>query len=154
MTMKKLSRRDAIKLLGAAIGGAALSTIPPKWSKPALAAGELPEHARQSAVTSVVAGPDLVSGLGCDSSSTFDSTAQITPARGGVLLRYDIVVATAPATILTPTPGTIATAGDGSVSMTINAFSIGGGSVTVTWSFVNPADGTGSSSQTASNSGC
>ncbi len=48
MTEKKISRRDTIKVLGAAIGGAALSTIPAKWSKPVLAASQLPEHARQS----------------------------------------------------------------------------------------------------------
>jgi hypothetical protein len=31
MAEKKLSRRDAIKILGAAIGGTALSTLPPQW---------------------------------------------------------------------------------------------------------------------------
>ena len=51
MTEKKLSRRDAIKLLGAAIGGAALSTLPPKWSKPVLAASQLPVHAQTSVVS-------------------------------------------------------------------------------------------------------
>jgi hypothetical protein len=50
MSQNKISRRDAIKILGAAIGGAALSTIPPKWSQPVLAASQLPEHARQSVV--------------------------------------------------------------------------------------------------------
>lgn len=45
---KKLSRRDAMKALGAALGATALATLPPEWSKPALAASQLPEHARQS----------------------------------------------------------------------------------------------------------
>jgi hypothetical protein len=53
MTEKKISRRDAMKLLGAAIGAAALSTLPSKWSTPELAAGVLPAHARQSKVTSI-----------------------------------------------------------------------------------------------------
>ncbi len=48
MSVKKISRRDAMKLLGAAIGGAALSTLPSKWNTPELAAGVLPAHARQS----------------------------------------------------------------------------------------------------------
>ena len=47
-TTKKLTRRDALKALGAALGGTALAALPPVWSKPALAAGQLPEHARQS----------------------------------------------------------------------------------------------------------
>lgn len=60
MPQNKLSRRDTIKLLGAAIGGAALSTIPPKWSKPALAASQLPEHARQSTVSAGAAACPIV----------------------------------------------------------------------------------------------
>jgi hypothetical protein len=49
MTEKKLSRRDAMKILGAAIGAAALANLPSKWDKPELAQGVLPAHARQSA---------------------------------------------------------------------------------------------------------
>jgi len=45
---KKLSRRDAIKLLGAAAGASVLANIPSKWSKPALAGGVLPAHAQTS----------------------------------------------------------------------------------------------------------
>lgn len=153
MTQKKISRRDAIKILSAALGGAALSAIPPKWSKPALAASQLPEHARQSVLASIVANP-ITSMLGCQNKSTFDSSAQIFPPRGGVFLRYEITEAIPPTTIVTPSPGTIPTANDGSASVTINASSAGGGAVTVTWSFVNPADGIGSDSQTASNTGC
>ncbi len=51
MTVKKISRRDAMKLLGAAIGAAALSTLPSKWNTPELVAGVLPAHARQSKMT-------------------------------------------------------------------------------------------------------
>jgi hypothetical protein len=43
-THKKLSRRDALKALGAALGATALTTLPPKWIKPALAVSELPQH--------------------------------------------------------------------------------------------------------------
>ena len=55
MTEKKLSRRDAMKLLGAAIGAAALANLPSKWNTPELAAGVLPAHARQSAVVACLA---------------------------------------------------------------------------------------------------
>jgi hypothetical protein len=48
MTEKKISRRDAMKMLGVAVGAAALSTLPSKWNTPELVAGVLPAHARQS----------------------------------------------------------------------------------------------------------
>ena len=49
---KKLSRRDAIKLLGAAAGAAALANLPSKWSKPELVSGVLPAHAQTSMLCS------------------------------------------------------------------------------------------------------
>ena len=48
---KKLSRRDAIKLLGAAAGATALANLPSKWSKPSLTSGVLPAHAATSLLT-------------------------------------------------------------------------------------------------------
>ena len=48
MTEKKLSRRDAIKLLGSAVGATTLANIPSKWSKPQLTGGVLPAHAQIS----------------------------------------------------------------------------------------------------------
>ena len=47
---KRLSRRDAIKLLGAAAGAAALANLPSKWSKPELVSGVLPAHAQTSSL--------------------------------------------------------------------------------------------------------
>ena len=47
---KKLSRRDAIKLLGAAAGATALANLPSKWSKPELVNGVMPAHAQTSAL--------------------------------------------------------------------------------------------------------
>ena len=52
---KKLSRRDAIKLLGAAAGAAALANLPAKWSKPELVSGVLPAHAQSTAACTEVA---------------------------------------------------------------------------------------------------
>jgi hypothetical protein len=48
MTQKKLSRRDAIKLLGATTGAAMLANLPSKWKTPELASGVLPAHAQTS----------------------------------------------------------------------------------------------------------
>lgn len=45
---KKISRRDAIKLLGAAIGAAMAANLPGKWSKPEAISGVLPVHAQTS----------------------------------------------------------------------------------------------------------
>lgn len=45
---KKLSRRDALKILGAAAGATVLANLPSKWTKPELAAGVLPAHAQTS----------------------------------------------------------------------------------------------------------
>ena len=45
---KKLTRRDAIKLIGAAAGASVLANIPAKWSKPSLAGGIIPAHAQTS----------------------------------------------------------------------------------------------------------
>jgi len=47
-TKKKLNRRDAIKLIGAAAGASALANLPAKWSKPFLTGGVLPAHAQTS----------------------------------------------------------------------------------------------------------
>ena len=47
-TDKNLSRRDALKLLGAAAGASVLANLPSKWSTPRLTAGVLPAHAQSS----------------------------------------------------------------------------------------------------------
>jgi len=50
---KKISRRDAIKLLGAAAGASILANLPSKWSKPSLVSGSLPVHAQSSCINAV-----------------------------------------------------------------------------------------------------
>lgn len=47
-TKKNLSRRDILKVLGAASGAAVLANLPAKWSSPELAVGVLPAHAQTS----------------------------------------------------------------------------------------------------------
>ena len=44
----KVSRRDAVKILAAAVGATALSNLPGKWTKPSLDVGILPAHALTS----------------------------------------------------------------------------------------------------------
>ncbi|MCB2179597.1 twin-arginine translocation signal domain-containing protein [bacterium] len=45
---QNLSRRDILKVLGAASGAAVLANLPAKWSSPELAVGVLPAHAQTS----------------------------------------------------------------------------------------------------------
>ena len=45
---KKLSRREAIKLLGTATGASLLANLPSKWSRPELSGGFIPAHAQTS----------------------------------------------------------------------------------------------------------
>ena len=49
----KISRRDAIKLIGAATGATVLANLPSKWSKPELTGGVLPAHAQTSCLFSI-----------------------------------------------------------------------------------------------------
>jgi len=52
MTNKnKLSRREAIKLLGAAAGASVLANLPSKWSRPAVSSGAPPAFAQTSELT-------------------------------------------------------------------------------------------------------
>jgi hypothetical protein len=55
-TPKKLTRRDAIKILGAAAGASVLANLPSKWSTPELTQGVLPAHAQ----TSICSGTQLL----------------------------------------------------------------------------------------------
>ena len=48
MASNKLSRRDTIKLFGAALGGATLANLPAKWNTPRVISGVLPAHAQTS----------------------------------------------------------------------------------------------------------
>lgn len=49
-SLKKLSRRDSIKLLGAVTGATVLANLPTKWNTPEIASGVLPAHAQTSNV--------------------------------------------------------------------------------------------------------
>jgi len=51
----KLSRREAIKILGAATGASLLANIPAKWSKPEVTGSTLPAFAQTSCIALFVA---------------------------------------------------------------------------------------------------
>jgi hypothetical protein len=55
---KKLSRRDALKILGAATGAAVFANLPAKWTAPKLISGVLPAHAQTSIVEPIEPEPN------------------------------------------------------------------------------------------------
>lgn len=57
---KKLSRRDAIKLLGAATGASVLASLPSKWTKPEVTAGVLPAQAQTSPTLPTVTTDNII----------------------------------------------------------------------------------------------
>ena len=124
---KKLSRRDAIKLIGAAAGASVLASLPTKWMKPEITTGVLPVHAQTSWPYSFVA---------CDPSSGEDTIisgtlhAQITPITNN----------TGVSVSLNPS-GTYQTDGSGQAnSSTYQLAGVSPQSITLEWTFVdNPS---------------
>ena len=137
-TSKKISRRDAIKLLGAATGAAMLANLPSKWKTPELASGVLPAHAQTS--TSAILHTLACAADDIDAPSPASSSVTITPPTPGISMTYNVFDANGVIFPIT-NPGTVLT--DGSGVATLNGIVTGGAGFTVTWSFTNPADGTG-----------
>lgn len=155
----KISRRDALKILTAATGAAALANLPPKWSKPGVEVGVLPAHA-QTSIGYVLQNPPpaelLDSPDACYDGQNIGLTAVISPPTAGILLQYALAYAvtgpdgsiTAP---ISPT-GTLPTNASGQASLVVTVtpdspFMGTEGTLTVVWSFVNPADGANTVSQ-------
>lgn len=152
---KQISRRDAIKILGAVAGASVLANLPGKWNKPELTTGVLPAHAQTSVVApahTLVAGTDNPNANFC---ATFTSIVTITPNTPGILMRYVIELGGTTLTLFSPTAltGTVSTVG-GVASLLIET-SPGtvnfGDTITVTWSFEDTNDGNGSGSQKFTN---
>lgn len=76
---KKLSRRDAIKLLGAAAGATLLANLPSKWSKPSLTSGVLPAHAQTSGSVSFSSVPNSPVCGGQPFGMTFTAQQNVVP---------------------------------------------------------------------------
>lgn len=116
---KKLSRRDAIKLLGAAAGATLLANLPSKWSKPSLTSGVLPAHAQTS---QVVVAPAVLPTVTTDSISDqslgtllMDFTGTVVSDGGDPVTARGFVWSTSPNPTL-PTNNVPAGSGVGSFS--------------------------------------
>ncbi len=160
MPASNLSRRDALKLLAAAAGAAAISNLPPAWSKPELQVGVLPAHA-QTSITHLLGTPVPPQEIDLGQSYCWDGiiirfTAAITPPTPGIVLQYALSYAVSgpggSITIPNPATGTVVTNGSGQATIDVTVlpdspFFGTTGTLTVVWSFVNPVDGTNTASQ-------
>jgi hypothetical protein len=152
-----ISRRNLLKILSAAGGAVALANLPIHWMKPAVKMGLLPAHAQSSSPYVLTAAADLDWVTFC---FNLMSSATIAPVAAGIGLAYTITTTGSAAyTVPASATGTLTTDAAGSVSLTITpstASLVPDDRIIVTWSFVNPADGTNSDAQyfNNSNSGC
>ncbi len=146
---RKLSRRDALKLLGAGAGASILANLPTKWTKPELVAGVLPAHAQTSGLSLLCAALEFAT----DGALDAIGRVSVAPALQNILLNYVITTASnvdfGIATPASPVP----TDATGQATVTFPVTFIGPSipptpTVTVTWSFANPLNGSGSCSQT------
>jgi hypothetical protein len=155
---KKISRRDALKLLTAAAGATALANLPARWSKPDLKVGVLPAHAQTSGrhVLSALPASEPQPNNQCYDGQDVIFSAVISPSAANILLQYVLTYnTTAPTGSITspiPTTGTLLTNASGQVSLTATVTPDNGGAgqvgtLTIVWSFVNSSDGTNTVSQ-------
>ena len=88
----KLSRREAIKVLGAAAGASLLANIPAKWSKPELSGGFVPAHAQTSTIYSIGCEPDIYTRGPVSFPANLGGgfMATISPVQGNVVVNYSI----------------------------------------------------------------
>ena len=152
MSEKKLSRRDAMKLLGAAVGAAALANLPSKWNTPELAAGVLPAHAQQSGGHTFTSPGQIPSGL-----PFIFPRMNITPADASITLNWTVIQIGVTmnseakmARRVQQQSGQVVTNGSGEGlggQTQINGASDDTYEVVLRWSFANPLDGTGTEDQ-------
>ena len=150
-SQKKISRRDAMKFLAAAVGAATVANLPPKWSKPGLEAGVLPAHAQTSILHDLTCDADSDIIVNVEQSPvTVTSGVTIAPQTQGILMRYTIVHSSSFGSISSPIPlsGTSPTDTNGRATIDVTYVDFDFGDFfTVTWSFENASDGTGTCQQ-------
>jgi hypothetical protein len=141
------ARRRALKVLAAATGAVVGSQVPVRWSKAGVSFGVLPVHAQGSASLTIAS---------CGAPVEFEpdtdpltSTCTITPATAGISMHYQITFSNAGFDGADPSSGDVLTNGSGVASITTGPITstFGSGFVGFTWTFTNPADGTGTCNQ-------
>jgi hypothetical protein len=142
---KKISRRDAIKLLGAVTGATVLANLPSKWKTPEITKGVLPVHAQTS---------NVVSFITCDANTSFQSSPfngtiglTISPGIPGIELNLlllggynpleqTVVVNGLPSNPISTGPGGIISI---PITITVTPITANSGSLNFYWTFVDPA---------------
>lgn len=147
---KKISRRDAIKVLAAATGATFLANIPGKWGKPELASGVLPAHAQTSILHTLTC--DLNQTVNEPDSDQYTTGVTIAPPTPGIVMAWTMALNNVSLdNVGDATSGTAVTNGVGYASVQTPPVTIidinQDASVIVTWSFQFPANGTGSCDQ-------
>ena len=130
---KKVSRRDAMKILAAAAGAVVAANLPSEWSAPGIETGVLPAHAQTSGY-GIVCDPDSTFICTRGNSPAFESKATISPADDGVVLAYEIIETSATGSIVSPSlTGTATTdaSGEASISIVASNFLVPGETITV-----------------------
>ena len=141
---KKVSRRDAIKLLTAATGAAVLANLPNKWSKPEVNGGVFPVHAQTSGGILHLLACDTDQNLsGAADTAQYLSGVTINPFTSGIPMNWSLTLTGL--TTAGATSGTVLTNGSGYAQILTPPMSAGGAygsvSIRVNWSFQNSADG-------------
>jgi len=167
---KKLSRRDAIKLLGAATGASLLANLPSKWNKPELTGGVLPAHAQTSGLGLKILSCNLTLNIlsGVWSSSPVVGPLSTIPTSTCTLMQFTISFTNThfasgsdPQSpnpyinnwCLDPSTGTVLYVNDansvlpGPMAADAGAQS---GSISILWEFADPSLGSGTCTQTLS----
>ena len=150
---KKISRRDALKILMAAGGATALANVPGKWVAPGLSVGALPAHAQTSGGHTLTIDQNKLFDAG-ESRVDVTSNISIVPGAAGIPMLYSVSYtdssnADKSAYLKDPPTGEINTDGSGRATYVVSFYnSFEDDLVKVTWSFKNASDGSGSGTQT------
>ena len=141
---KQLSRRDALKLLGAAAGASVLANLPSKWSTPRSVAGVLPAHAQTSFDLHSL-DCFLLEFTGLEVGVQVTSHTIIAPPDAGISMHYRIIPTDLDVSI--GLEGDVLTDGTGQALVTFVVSNFGAAPwVIVNWTFTNDAVSKGSCS--------
>lgn len=136
----KLSRRETMKVLGAAAGASLLANLPSKWSTPEVTGGALPAHAQASS---------LYSFTSCDqkyptgpTNMTGSLYSFITPATAGINIQAAIQSNSNVTVNVDPT-NVYQTDNNGRAAITSFDFDLPAIAfeIVIRWTFVDPTDG-------------
>ena len=143
MPNKKLSRRDAFKILGATLGATVLANLPSKWSKPEVISGVLPAHAQATCGPLTFLGSGSIVNVGQNGTYAPSVTISSPTANISLNLSASSISGGAISPVVGPIGTYLTNAGGTATAAPAIPYSFGilDGTITFTWSFVNASDG-------------